>query len=152
MRLVARHEGRGAASVKAFINAAKGRAKTLTFVETENRASVCGGYLDCPWAEGARWTSDASRRSFLFTLRNHLGVGPTKFAQIRDSCVALMALDDPPRVKWGCGPQGWAISPIDHTLDFGGTFEVAPGKGAALFCGDDDTTFQAGRWELWEVL
>jgi hypothetical protein len=46
MTLIARHEGRDAASVRAFVAAAKGRAKTLTFVETENGGSICGGYLD----------------------------------------------------------------------------------------------------------
>jgi hypothetical protein len=46
LELIARHEGRDAASVNAFLDAAKGRAKTLTFVETENGGSICGGYLD----------------------------------------------------------------------------------------------------------
>jgi hypothetical protein len=152
MRLVARHEGRGAASVKAFIDAAKGRARTLTFVETENRASICGGYLNCPWTEGTFGAYDASIRSFLFTLRNHLGVRPTRFAQIRGNCMAFMARSDPPLVKWGCNAEGWAISPFDHALDFRGTFERAPEKNAALFCGDGGNSFRAGRWELWEVL
>jgi hypothetical protein len=81
--LVARHEGRGAASVNAFIDAATGRAKTLTFVETENGGSICGGYLDVPWvADGS--ASDPGRGSFIFTLRNHLGIPPAKFAQQRD--------------------------------------------------------------------
>jgi hypothetical protein len=46
LTLVARHEGRDAASVNAFIDAAKGRARTLTFVETENGGSISGCYLD----------------------------------------------------------------------------------------------------------
>jgi hypothetical protein len=40
VRLVAMHEGRDAVSMNAFIDAAKGRAKTLTFVETENGGSI----------------------------------------------------------------------------------------------------------------
>jgi hypothetical protein len=79
-RLVTTHEGRGAESVNAFIDAAKGRAKTLTFVETENGDSICGGYLDVPWV-GSGCANDPGRKSFIFTLRNHLGVPPTKFVQ-----------------------------------------------------------------------
>jgi hypothetical protein len=66
--------------VKAFIDAAKGRAKTLTFVETENGGSICGGYLDVAWVEND-YASDPDKGSFIFTLRNHLGVPPTRFAQ-----------------------------------------------------------------------
>jgi hypothetical protein len=61
-RLVTTHEGRGAASVNAFIDAAMGRAKTLTVVETENGGSICGGYLDVAWNEGG-FTSDPGGRS-----------------------------------------------------------------------------------------
>jgi hypothetical protein len=41
LKLVARHEGRDATSVNAFVDAAKGLARTLTFVETENGGSIC---------------------------------------------------------------------------------------------------------------
>jgi hypothetical protein len=41
LSLVAKHEGRDLASLNAFVDAAKGRAKTLTFVETENGGSIC---------------------------------------------------------------------------------------------------------------
>jgi hypothetical protein len=67
VRLVARHEGRDAASVNTFVDAAKGRARTLTFVETENGGSICGGYLDVAWAE---WSmEDPGKRSFIFALK-----------------------------------------------------------------------------------
>jgi hypothetical protein len=46
VRLVAKHEGLNATSVNAFVDAANGRAKTLTFVHTINGGSICGGYLD----------------------------------------------------------------------------------------------------------
>jgi hypothetical protein len=87
-RLVARHDGRDVASVNAFVDAAKGRAHTLTFVETENCGSICGGYLDVAWAEGS--VSDSDRRSFIFTLKNPLGMLPTKFTQKRSEYVAYM--------------------------------------------------------------
>jgi hypothetical protein len=41
---------------------------------------VCGGYLDCAWARSC-FVDDEGRRSFIFTLRNHLEVPPTRFEQ-----------------------------------------------------------------------
>jgi hypothetical protein len=89
IELVAQHEGRDAASVSAFLAAAGGLAKTLTFVETENGGSICGGYLDVAWVDGGD-TNDPGRKSFIFTLKNHLGVPPTKFAQIHGRSTAYM--------------------------------------------------------------
>jgi hypothetical protein len=76
-RLVAAHDGRDVASINAFCDAAEGLSKTVVIAVTENVESMCGGYVDPAWWEGA-WAWDNSK-SFLFTLKNHAGVGPTKF-------------------------------------------------------------------------
>jgi prepilin-type processing-associated H-X9-DG protein len=145
MQLVARHEGRDATSVNAFVDAARGRAKTLTFVETENGGSVCGGYLDAAWVDGH--VEDPSRRSFLFTLKNHLGVPPTKFAQTQCDGAAYMNYD----VDFDFGQEeGFMVRPDDCTLVCGETYE-SPDQGVTLFHGDADGVFRAGRWELWQV-
>jgi hypothetical protein len=146
IRLVARHEGRGTASVNHFIDAAKGRAKTLTFVETENGGSICGGYLEVPWVEDG-YASDPGRRSFIFTLRNHLGVPPTKFAQKRDNGAAYAWRDS--YLCFGIG-EGFMVGQGNQTLYSGYSYE-APGQGVALFNGDGGGVFRAARWELWEV-
>jgi hypothetical protein len=145
-RLVSRHEGRGAASVDAFIDVAEGRAKTLTFVETENGGSICGGYLDVPWI-GDGYTSDPGRRSFMFTLKNHLGAPPRKFEQKRDDYAAYMGR--------GCDfcfgiREGFIVHQGNQALYSGYTYE-APGQGVALFNGDGGCVFRAARWELWQV-
>jgi hypothetical protein len=146
VRLVARHEGRGAASVNAFIDATKGRAKTLTLVETENGVSICGGCLDVPWIENG-CASDPGRGSFIFTLRNHLAVPPTKFAQKRDGYVAYVW-----RGGWFCFgyDEGFIVGQGKPTLCSGHTCQ-AHGEGVALFHGDGGGVFRAARWELWEV-
>jgi hypothetical protein len=147
VRLVARHEGRDAASVNAFVDAARGRAKTLTFVETENGGSICGGYLDVAWAEG--YVRDPGERSFIFTLKNHLGVPPTEFAQKRsDIPVSYMRLGE--RVCFGSG-EGFDVVPGGNVLNNGRVYE-APATGTAVFNGDDSGRFLAARWELWEVV
>jgi hypothetical protein len=75
--LVAIRDGRDIASINAFCDAADGLSKTVVIAVNENGGSICGGYLDPAWREGA-WARDDSK-SFLFTLKNHAGVGPTKF-------------------------------------------------------------------------
>jgi hypothetical protein len=147
LRLVAECDGRGSASVNAFVEAANGRAKTLTFVETENGRSICGGYLDCAWVDGGD-AKDPCRRSFIFTLKNHLGIPPMKFAQKRDEYAAFMA-------EWhafgfGCH-EGFRVTPYADSLQSGKTYE-APGQGVTLFHGDDSGQFSAARWELWEII
>jgi hypothetical protein len=146
IRLVARHEGRGAASMNAFIDAAKGRARTLTLVETENGGSICGGYLDVPWVEEG-YASDPGRGSFIFTLKNHLGVPPTKFVQKRDDYVAQVW-----RGHFFCfgNGEGFTVSQDSRMLCSDRVYE-APGQGVALFNGDGGGLFRAARWELWEV-
>jgi hypothetical protein len=90
--------------VNAFIGAAQDQAKTLMFVETENGVSICGGYLDVPWVAGG--INDPGRKSFIFTLKNHLGVPPTKFAQRREDCVAFMGRGE--YVYFGAG-EGFGV-------------------------------------------
>jgi hypothetical protein len=150
LRLVAKHEGRDAASVNAFIDAANGKAKTLTFVETENGRSICGGYLDVAWVEGGR-VSDQGRGSFIFTLRNHLGVPPTKFVQKLDEGTAYMRRG----VRFHFGmTQGFAVCSGVAGLISGWAYD-APRQGPAIFNGDRDLyscDFRAARWELWEII
>jgi hypothetical protein len=146
VRLVARHEGRDAASVNTFVDAAKGRAKTLTFVETENGGSICGGDLDVAWAVGS--VKDPGRRSFIFTLKNHLGVRPTKFAQKGSD--AVVSYVGSWSFGFGCG-EGFNVFPGGSELNNGRMYE-APDEGAALFDGDSGGQFLAARWELWEVV
>jgi hypothetical protein len=146
IRLVTRHEGRGAASVNAFIDAAKGRAKTLTFVETENCESICGGYLDVAWGENGH-VSDPGRGNFIFTLKNHLGVPPTKFAQKRNNDVAYVWRGS--CFGFGNG-EGFMVCQGNEGLYSGCAYE-APGQGSVLFSGDGSAVFSAARWELWEV-
>jgi hypothetical protein len=147
LRLVAKCEGRGWASVHAFIDAANGRAKTLTFVETENGRSICGGYLDVAWVGGCS-VKDPGRRSFIFTLRNHLEVPPTRFEQKRDEYAAFME-------RWHAFcfgfDEGFRVSPDARRLQSDGTYG-APDQGVALFNGDDSGRFRAARWELWEIM
>jgi hypothetical protein len=146
LRLVAKCEGCGCASVNAFVEAANGRAKALTFVETENGRSICGGYLDVAWVEGG-YAKDPGRRSFIFTLKNHLEVSPARFEQTRDEYAAFMA-------RWGAFyfgvKEAFKLAPYADSLQSGKTYE-APDQGVALFHGDDSGVFRAARWELWEV-
>jgi hypothetical protein len=146
IRLVARHEGRDAASVNAFIDAAKGRAKTLTFVETENGGSISGGYLDVPWVEGG-CANDPGRRSFIFTLKSHLGLPPSKFAQKRDEYAAYARHGR--CFSFGIN-EGFVVSQDYQTLYSGCTYET-PGQEVELFSGNGSGVFRAARWELWEV-
>lgn len=77
--LLAKHEGNDEEGVTAWIEAAQGHGKIFTFIETENGNALCGSFLPEPMREGQPWFSDPCGEAFLFTLRNHLGVAPTKF-------------------------------------------------------------------------
>jgi hypothetical protein len=127
LRLVAKCEGRGWASVNAFVDAANGRAKTLTIVETENGRSICGGYLDCAWVRSC-FVKDPGRRSFIFTLRNHLEVPPTRFEQTGDRYATFMA-------GWGTFcfgvEEAFKMAPCAMSRLSGETYE-APDQGVAL--------------------
>jgi hypothetical protein len=145
------HEGRDIASVSAFVDAAQGRAKTLTLVETENGGSICGGYLDVPWAPVGHYAIDKGKRSFIFTLKNHLGLAPTKFAQRRGTnSEYATCLDGSGGFFFGSPGEGVWVGAGDHYLSSGPTYE-APDGGVALFQGDDGGVFRAARWELWEI-
>jgi hypothetical protein len=146
VRLIARHEGRDTASVNAFVDAAKGRKKTLTFVDTENGQSICRGYLDVAWVENG-YAHDPGRRSFIFTLKNHLGVPPMKFAQKRDEQAAYVWRGH--CFCFGRG-EGFAVLQSEYRFLSGEGYE-AHERGAALFCGAADGKFRAARWELWQV-
>jgi hypothetical protein len=160
--LLAKYEGRDSASVDAFIDAAKGRARTLTLIETEGGKSICGAFLEPAWTVGA--IDDPSRSSFMFTLKNHLGVFPTKFPKLGDARAAVACQSD--RVCFGeracmIGPGGAAAKsgerdrmtgPGGGAAKFEEQYEDAAGFGAAIFHGGDDRgVFRAARWELWET-
>jgi hypothetical protein len=86
-------------------------------------------------------------RGFIFTLKNHLRVPPTKFAQRRAVCAAYASRQH--GFYFGCG-EGFIVLQNDYTLYCGQTYE-APGQGVSLFCGRAGEVFRAGRWELWQV-
>jgi hypothetical protein len=146
IELVAKHEGRDATSVNAFVDAAHGLARTLTFVETENGGSICGGYLDVAWVDGS-YVHDPGQRSFIFTLKNHLGAPPRKFAQRRVEYAAAMVRDS----SFHFGQrEGFMVWHSGTSLTHGQAYE-APDEGVALFHGDAGGVFRAARWELWQV-
>jgi hypothetical protein len=76
-RLVAAHDGRDIASINAFCDAANRLSRTVVIAVTENGESISGAYLDPAWKDGD--LAYGGGRNFLFTLKNHAGVGPTKF-------------------------------------------------------------------------
>jgi hypothetical protein len=127
VRLVAKGEGRGTASVNLFIGASEGRTKTLTFVETENGNSICGGCLDVAWVERSP-SYDSRRAGLVFTLKNQLGVPPTKFVQKRDDYATYMRRDD--RSHFGRA-EGLIVWKSDAWLNCGQTYD-APGQGGGV--------------------
>jgi hypothetical protein len=146
-RLVAAHDGRDIASINAFCDAADGLSKTVVIAVSENGESICGAYLDPAWREGA-WACDSSE-SFLFTLKNHAGVGPTKFPKKgSNSRAATKGRDhdwcfgnwEGPYIYVGGNPEG----------GLGGYYEDVVGRGQAIFNGGQDF-FRLARWELWQV-
>jgi hypothetical protein len=91
---------------------------------------------------------DPGRRSFIFTLRNHLEVPPTRFGQKQGEDAAFMARCH--AFYFGfC--EGFRVSPYAESLRSDETYD-APDQGAALFNGDDGGRFRAARWELWEIV
>jgi hypothetical protein len=146
-RLVAAHDGRDIASLNAFCDAAEGLSKTVVIAVTENGESICGGYLDPAWREDA-WAKDSSK-SFLFTLKNHAGVGPTKFPKKDTNSSAAYKLRG---IYWFFGywegPYVWSGGNPGRGL--GVNYEDVVGLGQAIFNGGQDF-FQLARWELWQV-
>jgi hypothetical protein len=161
-RLVAAHDGRDTASINAFC-AAEGLSKTVVIAVTESGASICGAYLDPAWREEGEsahggyldpawrmpaWARD-NRKSFLFTLKNHAGVGPTKFPKKgSDPWAAYKWLGsdwhfgdaEGPYIYEGGNPGG----------GLGIHYEDVVGQGQAIFNGGQDF-FRLARWELWQV-
>jgi hypothetical protein len=144
--------GRDRAGITAFCDAADGLSKTVVMAVTENGKSICGGYLDRAWREGAT-SRDDSNKSFLFTLKNHLRVGPTKFPKKdndwpaaykrRDKCWHFgywegpyMSHGENPGVPAGGSGLG------EHYQDVGE-------QGLAIFNGGQ-VFFRLARWELWQ--
>jgi hypothetical protein len=146
-RLVAAHDGRDIASINAFCDAAEGLSKTVVIAVTENVESICGGYLDGAWGESC-WARD--RKSFLFTLKNHAGVGPTKFPKKGSDSHAAWKRRD---YCWYFGSfEGPYIWPggNPHSGGLGRYYEDVVGQGQAIFNGGQDF-FRLARWELWQL-
>jgi hypothetical protein len=147
-RLVASHDGRDIASLNAFCEAAEGLSKTVVIAVNENGESICGGYFDPTWRESSS-IPDPSE-SFLFTLKNHAGVGPTKFPKKCGNPYAAAKL----RRNWWCfgnceGPYIYkGGNPGCGGL--GSFYEDVVGQGQAIFNGGQDF-FRLARWELWQV-
>jgi hypothetical protein len=148
-RLVAAHDGRDITSINAFCDAADGLPNTVVIAVTENGASICGAYVEPAWVENA-WYRD-NRESFLFTLKNHAGVGPTKFRK--------KGSDSSAAYKWR--DYGWHIGSWEGPyVSKGGNpgcgglgrhcYEDVVGQGQAIFNGGQDF-FRLARWELWQI-
>jgi hypothetical protein len=75
--LLLRRTGRDSETAEAFIDAAVGHAHAFTFIETENGKSICDLYLGSAWVRDQ--INDSGKASYLFTLKNRFGVGPTRF-------------------------------------------------------------------------
>jgi hypothetical protein len=145
--LLARGEGRDEANVTAFIDAAAGHPRTLTFIETENRKSICGAFLGPAWSAFVG-ICDPERTSFVFTLKNHLDVAPTICPKRGDGCAAVAFRG----MYVYFGDYACVISPAEFGATLGMNYEDAVRRGPAIFHGDDPTgRFHCGRWELWET-
>jgi hypothetical protein len=147
-RLVAEHDGRDIASINAFCDAAEGLSKTVVIAVNENGESICGGYLEPAWKEGA-WSRDGIQ-SFLFTLKNPAGVGPTKFPKTgSNSYAAAKARDNCWRFGGWEGPYIWKGGHPGYG-GLGSFYEDVVGQGQAIFNGGQDF-FRLARWELWQI-
>jgi hypothetical protein len=145
-RWVAAHDGRDVASINAFCDAADGLARTVVIAVTENGESICGAYLDPAWRERA-WAEDGSK-SFLFTLKNHAGVGPAKFPKKGSDPWAAFKLRGN---YWHFGWEGpYAIKDGNPGSGLGYSYQDVVGQGQAIFNGGQ-AFFRLGRWELWQV-
>jgi hypothetical protein len=109
---------------------------------------MCGAYLDPAWMEGA-YAQDNSR-SFLFTLMNHAGVGPTKFPKKgSDSCAAYKRRGN----EWSFG--NWERPYVFKGENPGcrglcSNYQDVVGRDQAIFNGGQDF-FRLTRWELWRI-
>jgi hypothetical protein len=87
-------------------------------------------------------------RTFLFTLRNHLSVTPTKFPCQSPWNTVYLCRDR--YVIFTAGSWGMHIAPGTHTDMSVYGYEDTAGMGGEIFCGDG-SGFRAARWELWEI-
>jgi hypothetical protein len=145
-RLIARGGG-DSHGVRVFIDTAPGYAQTFTFIETANRNSICGAFLEPAWPVEGHRVDDGCQESFMFTLKNHLGVAPTKFPKKWGGAAAglykthfFFGGNDGIKVKGNTTSTG--------TL--GLSYQDTVGQGAAVVYGDD-IGFRAARWELWQT-
>jgi hypothetical protein len=116
-----------------------------------NEESVFGGYLEPAWRT-FDWVSDPSGKSFIFTLLNHLGVPPAKFALVKSSTAAWLN----PGYSFRFGEHDIVIGPVDQYSDYPSSFSESLGRGGSLFAGDGANrwgrvNFVIGRWELWKL-
>jgi hypothetical protein len=135
----------------------EGHPHTLLFIETENGKSICGSYLDPAWVENG-FTNDPSRQSFLFTLKNHIGVPPMTF-RLTGSDKAAYAN----RSRWVQLTADHSGGVHLHSGKANGSFghdENSIERGAQGFNGDDGgggddgdgENFRDDRWESWETM
>ena len=64
-----------------------GKGATVTVVKSSG-GYIFGGYTDVAWGQGVRWR--ASAVSFLFSLKDHAGIGPVKMPIKSDSTVHVV--------------------------------------------------------------
>jgi hypothetical protein len=118
------------------------------FAVTENGKSICGAYIDPAWRDGA-WAQDNSK-SFLFTLKNYAGVGPTKFPKkASDSKAAFKKRGS----DWSFGNWEGPYICNDGNPMCGGLgvyYQDVVGRHQAIFNGRRDF-FRLARWELWQI-
>jgi hypothetical protein len=140
--LLAKDAGSGD-GVRAFMKAAWGHAHTFVFVETVTGGSICGGFLNPAWKQGR--IDDPTRESFLFTLKKHLAIPPTKFPKNGDKMAAVC---DPGYFRFGWSDGICVKTTGTDTGKLGTRYEDAVGKGEVIFHGGDP---RWARWELWET-
>jgi hypothetical protein len=147
-KLVSAHDGRDIASINAFCDAAEGLSKTIVIAVTENGESICGAYVEPAWKEGV-WACDSSE-SFLFTLKNHAGIGQTKFSKKGSDPHAAAKEGD---YSWRFGSWEGPYICQGGNPGYGGLgscYQDVVGHGQAIFNGGQDF-FRLARWELWQI-
>jgi hypothetical protein len=146
-KLLQKGTGAEPAVINAFIDAAQGRANTVTFIEHVNGNAICGGFLAPAWVHGTEgWDiHDPDQKSFIFTLKNHASVAPMKFPKRREGRAAFALRGG--SAGFGQGDGVKLTSGDNGTL---GTSYEALGQTASIFWGGE-AEMRAGRWELWAI-
>jgi hypothetical protein len=152
--LLASHHGCDKVSLGAFLAAAPGQTCTMVFIAMTNGNSICGGYLHPAWRNttDAGYIGDAEGKSFIFTLRNHLGVPPTKF-EVSDKSHAALLENSPYFTFGGCDIR---VGPSDHCSNYPDRYANPLGHGGSLFAGEGakgrgSANLGVARWELWKI-